>query len=205
MAMEGNQMKRRVREAGFTLIEVAVAIVVLTIGVVGIASVFVSGLKVMGSSQNTFVAKEKAEEAIESVFAGRDDQNLKWAMILNVKGASGSDGGVFLDGPLNINDPGPDGLVNTADDGAMEYIVEPGPDGVYGTADDVQVPLAQFCREIQIRNSPTIPNLRTLTVIITSLPPAGCAGSSGEWQPGVIGPANGIVLYKITTYISSYS
>jgi hypothetical protein len=203
--MEGKPMKRGRRDAGFTLMEAAIAIVVLTIGVVGIAAVFTTGLKVMGLSQNTFIAKEKAEEAIESVFAGRDDQDLKWAQILNVKGASGSDGGVFLDGPQNINDPGPDGLVNTADDGAMEYIVEPGPDGVYGTADDVQVPLAQFCREIQIRNSPTIPNLRTLTVIITSLPPAGCAGSSGEWTPGLIGPSNGVVIYKITTYISAYT
>jgi len=205
MQMKGNRIKRTTPAAGFTLIEAAVAIVVLTIGVVGIASVFVSGLKVMGSSQNTFIAKEKAEEAIESVFAGRDDQNLTWSQILNVKGASGSDGGVFLDGPLPINDPGPDGLVNTKDDGAMEYIVLPGPDGVYGTADDVEVPLAQFCREIQIRNSPTIPNLRTLTVIVTSIPAGGCAGSSGEWQQGLEGPSNGIVLYMITTYISAYT
>ena len=186
MQMEGNRMKRRTREAGFTLIEAAVAIVVLTIGVVGIAMVFVSGLKTMGSSQDTFIAKEKAEEAIESVFAGRDDQSLKWAQILNVKGASGSDGGIFLDGPQSINDPGPDGLVNTADDGAMEYIVLPGPDGVYGTADDVKVPLDKFQREIQIRNSPTIPNLRTLTVIITNA-------------------ATGAVIYQIQTYISPYT
>ena len=98
---------------------------------------------------------------------------------------AGADGGIFIDGPLNINDPGPDGLVNTADDGAMEYIVLPGPDGVFGTADDVQVPLAKFQREIKIRNHPTIPNLRIITVTITNV-------------------NTQVVIYQITTYISAF-
>src|SRR5271167_253889 len=193
MKMKRNRIKRTTRQAGFTLLEVAVAIVVLTIGVMAVAAVFVSGLKLMGSSQSTFIAKEKAEEAVESVFAGRDDQNLTWSQILNVKGASGSDGGVFIDGPLPLNDPGIDGLVNTADDGALEYIVLPGPDGVFGTADDVKVPLANFCREIQIRAVAGNTALRTLTVIITTPPTGGCAGGNA-----------GVVIYKIQTYISSY-
>lgn len=187
MQMEGNQMKRRARQAGFTLIEAAIAIVVLTIGVVGIASVFVTGIQFMGSSQDTFIAKEKAEEAVESVFAGRDDQNLVWAQIVNVVGVPGASGGVFLDGPQEIKDPGPDGLVNTIDDGEEEYIVLPGPDGIYGTADDIQVPLYKFKREIRIRDA-GIPNvsLRTLTVIVTYA-------------------ATGQVVYQLQTYISPYT
>jgi hypothetical protein len=140
-----------------TLIEATVAIVVLTIGVTAVAA----------------------------VFAGRDDQNLTWSQILNVNGGSGADGGVFLDGPQDIKDPGPDGLVNTADDGAVEYIVQPGPDGVYGTPDDVQVPLVKFQREIRIRNIVGNPNLRTLTVLITNR-------------------QTGAVIYQIQTYISAF-
>lgn len=187
MQMEGNRMKGRARAAGFTLIEAAVAILVLTVGVVGIASVFVSGLKVMGTSQDTFIAKEKAEEAIESVFAGRDDQNLTWSQIVNVTGVPGASGGVFLDGPQDIKDPGVDGLVNTIDDGVEEYIVLPGPDGVYGTGDDIDLPLYKFKREILIRDA-GIPNvsLRTLTVIITN-------------------SSTGAVIYQIQTYISPYT
>ena len=183
--MERNTTDHSKSQAGMTLIEAAVAIVVLTIGVSAVAAVFVQGLALMGNAQDTFIAKEKAEEAIESVFAGRDDQNLTWAQILNQKGGSGSDGGVFLDGPQPINDPGPDGLVNTNDDGGLEYIVLPGPDGVYGTADDVQVPLVKFQREIKIRNVAGNPNLRTLTVIITN-------------------SATGVVIYQIQTFISAY-
>jgi hypothetical protein len=184
--MKGNTQIRKDRQTGFTLIEAAVAILVLTIGVMSVSALFVQGLSLMGHSQDDLIAKIKAQEAIESVFAGRDDQNLTWAQILNVKGSTGSDGGIFIDGPLPVNDPGPDGLVNTADDqpGNLEYIVLPGPDGVYGTADDVQVPLAKFTREIKIRNVST--NLRSLTVIVTY-------------------NSNGLPRsYTITTYISPF-
>jgi hypothetical protein len=166
-----------------------VAIVVLTVGVVGVAMVFVRGFSLMGNSQDDLTARIKAQEAIESVFAGRDDQSLTWSQILNVKGASGSDGGIFIDGPCPINDPGPDGIVNTADDcpdGTPEYIVLPGPDGVYGTADDIQVPLTKFKREIQIRPVGTNANLRSITVIITY-------NSNGVQR-----------TYTITTYISPF-
>jgi hypothetical protein len=192
-----------------TLIEAAIAILILSIGVVAVTALFATGLKYMSSSEYTLIARTKAEEAMESVFAARDDQTITWAQIHNVKGQTGSDGGIFLDGPLPINDPGPDGLVGTQDDyvsvnGSVptpEYIVLPGPDGVYGTNDDVQVPLTRLSREILIRdvnpailvNGQPIP-LRTLTVIIrdnsTANPASGFPG---------------IVLYQIQTYISPYT
>ena len=176
-------MKRRT-QAGFTLIEAGVAILILVIGVTAVAELFVRGLSLLGNSQDDLIARVKAQEAIESVFAGRDDQSLTWSQILNVKGGSGSDGGIFLDGPLPMNDPGADGLVNTSDDGPLEYIVQPGPDGLYGTGDDVQVPLLKFTRQIQIRNVST--NLRSLTVTVTY-------------------NSNGLPrTYTITTYISPF-
>jgi type II secretory pathway pseudopilin PulG len=168
MNMERNRANRSTTQTGFTLIEAAVAIVVLTIGVTAVAAVFASGLRFMGNSQDDLIAKIKAQEAVESVFAGRDDQSLTWAQILNVNGASGTDGGIFIDQACPLNDPGPDGLVNTADDcpvGTLEYIVLPGPDGVYGTADDIQVPLAKFQRTVTIRNVGV--NLRSLVVTVT--------------------------------------
>ncbi|HUJ40085.1 MAG TPA: prepilin-type N-terminal cleavage/methylation domain-containing protein [Candidatus Acidoferrales bacterium] len=183
--MTRKRTMRKGSQGGFTLVEAAVAIVVLTIGVTAVVALFAQGFGLMGTSQQDLIARLKAQEAVESVFAGRDDQSLAWAQILNVKGASGSDGGIFLDGPQPINDPGADGLVNTADDGALEYIVLPGPDGQYGTADDVKVPLARFQREIKIRPIAGNANLRSLTVIITDT-------------------ATGVVVYQIQTYISSF-
>jgi len=182
--MSGRMRRRKGGEHGFTLAEAAIAILVLTVGVTAVAVLFVRGLSLMGNSADDLIARVKAQEAIESVFAGRDDQSLTWNQILNVNGSTGSDGGIFLDAALPLNDPGADGLVNTADDGALEYIVLPGPDGVFGTADDVQVPLAKFTRQITIRNVSA--NLRSLTVTITY-------------------NSNGLPRrYTITTYISPF-
>lgn len=168
-----------------TLLETMIATLILAVGVAAVAAVYSQGLMYMGSSQDDLIAREKAAEAIESVFTARDTKILTWAQIRNVRGASGADGGVFIDGPLPINDPGPDGLVNTADDGALQNIVLPGPDGLLGTADDVFVPLAKFTREIQIRDAGT--NLRQVKVIMTY--------RSGRLQRS----------YTLTTYISPFS
>ena len=54
---------------------------------------------------------------------------LTWAQIRNVAGASGSDGGIFLDGARDVREPGADGLMNTTDDGALAEVIKPGPDG----------------------------------------------------------------------------
>ena len=181
------KMKMRNRQAGMTLIETMIAALVLTIGVAAVAAVYTQGVVMLGSSQDDFIAKQKAQEAIESVFTARDTGTLLWKDIRNQKGASGADGGVFIDGPLPINDPGPDGLVNTNDDGALESIRLPGPDNILGTADDVLVPLTKWQREIQIRDVAGYLNLRTLTVIVTY--------TSGRLQR----------TYRLNTLISQYS
>ncbi len=158
------------RSSGFTLVEVIVAIAILAFGVLTLVNVFTQGMALMSSSPWEVIAKEKAAEAIESVFTARDTRVLTWARIRNVVGGSGADNGVFLDGPRQLCAPGPDGLVNTADDFApcqQEAVLYPGPDGLLGTADDQQVPLRLLTREIQIRDVPGNINLRTIRVIVT--------------------------------------
>ena len=80
------------------------------------------------------------------------------------KGA-GSDGGIFLDGPQDIKDPGVDGIVNTADDGAIESVTYPGRDLIMGNTDDKTFTMAGFKREIMIRD--VITDLRSITVKVT--------------------------------------
>jgi hypothetical protein len=160
--------KSRGSQAGMTLIETMIAALILTVGVAAVAAVYTQGVLYMGFSQDDFVAKEKAREAVESVFTARDTQILTWAQICNVSGAGVANcaGGVFLDGPQPMLDPGPDGIVNTADDGpGFEFIWLPGPDNLLGDADDIRIPLVKYQREIRIRD--IAPNLRSLTVIIT--------------------------------------
>jgi prepilin-type N-terminal cleavage/methylation domain-containing protein len=173
-------------DRGFSLIESLIATGVLSVGMLAMAAAFASGMQQMTGSNFDFVAREKAAEAIESVFTARDTGTITWAMIRNVVGESGSDGGVFLDGAQSLKQSGEDGLVNTDDDSdLLDYIPEPGVDGLLGTEDDTEMELVTFTREVEIREIG--PTLRRLRVIIKYV-----VGSSSR-------------EYVIETYISSYA
>jgi prepilin-type N-terminal cleavage/methylation domain-containing protein len=156
------------RQRGFTLIEAMISMVILAFGVLSLAAVYAQGIFYAQINQMDYIAEKKAEEAIETIFTARDTQLLTWAQIQNVTGVSGNDGGVFLDGPQPLLDPGLDGLVGTADDNAAlpdVVIVGPGPDQVLGTADDEVVNLnPEMTRQIQIVPVQNEPNLRQITV-----------------------------------------
>jgi prepilin-type N-terminal cleavage/methylation domain-containing protein len=177
-------------EAGFTLAETLIAMVILTVGLMGLLQVFVLGMAHMASSSAEVLAREKAREAVESVHTARDTRIITWAQIRNVVGGGG--GGIFLDGPQSLRGiPGSDGdgLVNTADDAAlpMQAVVTPGPDGILGTSDDVRTPLTNFTREIEIRDIAGQPSLRQIRVIV-------------RYQVGNLNRT-----YTLTTFVSSFS
>lgn len=152
-------------EAGFSLVESLVAVSILAAGLLAVAAGFLQGLAQIKGSNFDMLAREKAAEAIESVFTARDTRTILWPQIKNVDGAGGSDGGIFADGARPMTLPGADGLVNTADDGdSLEAIVLPGADGLLGTGDDAVQALTNFTREVEIRE--VGPTLRQLRVII---------------------------------------
>lgn len=172
-------------DSGFTLIEVMVGMLVLTIGTLALAGGVAVGARRLTGSQDQMQASERAAEAAESVFKARDNRTLTWAQIRNVAGGSGADGGIFQDGAKDIRAPGTDGLVNTADDGAIVQIVQPGADGLLGTADDVTSPIAGMTREIEIRDISA--TLRQLRVIVRYRTPMGTQ------------------QFVLTTFISAYA
>ena len=152
-------------DGGFSLVESLVATGILSAGMLAIAAAFLQGVVQLKGSDLDVLAREKAAEAIESVFTARDTRTVQWTQIRNVAGVSGTDGGVFRDGQLPLTRPGPDGLVNTADDeAAIDSLVKPGVDGLLGTADDDIRALREFTREVVIRDAGN--SLRELRVII---------------------------------------
>jgi len=174
----------RYNESGFSLIEVMVAMVILVIGALSMAGGVALGARRLTGSQDQVIASERAAEAAESVFKARDNRTLTWAQIRNVTGAGG-DNGIFLDGPREIRAPGTDGLVNTADDGALEEVVRPGADGLIGTDDDQRTPLFGMTREIEVRDLSQ--TLRQLRVIV-------------RYRSG-----GGTTEFVLTTYLSAYA
>jgi prepilin-type N-terminal cleavage/methylation domain-containing protein len=173
-------------DEGFSLIETLVAMGILATGLLTLAGVFVVGMRSLAASSPGLIAREKAREAIESVHTARDTRVIGWDQIANAPG------GVFLTGERSVTMPGPDGLVNTADDGAVEEMKNPGKDGVLGTVDDIITPLKGYTREIQITsmtdaNGAVDLNLRQVRVIVRYL-------VAGAWRS-----------YTLTTYISSFA
>lgn len=183
--VRGAASSRVAEESGFTILESLVALSVLAVGLLGLAGVLAAGLNRLAEAPSDLLARQKIAEAIESVAMARDTGKISWGQVRNVRGGTGSDGGVFLDGPQPLRTPGADGLINTSDDGAVETIIEPGPDGLLGTTDDLSVTLSTYSREIRIRDiSGTLREVQ-VTVIVTS--------------------AKGTRAYVVTTLMSSYA
>jgi type II secretory pathway pseudopilin PulG len=181
-------------ESGFSLIETIVAMGVLATGLLGLAGIFTVGMAHMATSSANLVAREKAREAVESVHTARDTRTIGWCQIYNVSSTRSAEctaaaAGVFLDGPQDLKDPGVDGLVNTADDGAIEK--QPGPDGKMGTSDDIS--MDNYKRTVVIANltqddgTGVNQSLRRITVTIT-------------YSVGTVKRS-----YVLTTYISAVS
>ena len=176
------------RQKGFTLIETLMSMAILVFGILSLSSFFTSGLQSSAINQVEFIAQQKAQESLESIFTARDTHTLSWASINNV-----SQGGVFLDGKQPMLAPGPDGIVGTADDDSANpdnIVIGPGSDKILGTADDQIINLNPWMtRTIAITpvSGATNQNLKQIIVTVTYT----YQGRSSS--------------FTLTTYISSYA
>jgi hypothetical protein len=184
----GSSIKRK--ESGFTLAETVVSLGLLGTALLSLAAVFGQGMKMIGGSSGDLVLVQKATEAIESVFTARDTKVLTWSQIRNIVGDGQSSGGIFKDGAQPIKDPGPDGMVNTADDGAIEVARLPGPDNRLNTADDDFITLTDYTREIEIRDLSA--SLRQIRVIV-------------RYHPGGSASPAAVQEFILVSYISTYA
>ena len=102
------------------------AMLVSVIGLVSLLALFSQSVVTMFLVQEELIAKQKVRETLESVYTARNTQ-VSFADIETI-----NDGGIFSDGfqPLKLS--GNDGLIGTADDGAVETLLLPGPAGAAG-------------------------------------------------------------------------
>jgi len=189
-AITSTQAKRSRGQRGFSLIEVMISMVVMTVGLVSLLGVFGLAMAATQSADQNAIAKQLANEALEGILTARETSNVTWTQIAN----TGS-GGIFLSGFVPINLPGADGIIGTADDAAAgpQVLTMPGPDGIFGTADDVSLPLTNYQRQIVIvpATDPSgnpIPTLDVVTITIQYN------------NPQIKIPQN----YVLTTYVSQF-
>jgi prepilin-type N-terminal cleavage/methylation domain-containing protein len=173
-------------ERGFTLIEVIIAMLIMGIGLVALLGVFSQSIVAVSFAQEDMLAKQKAREALESIYTARNTQAITFGQIQGV-----TTGGIFLEGLQPLRLAGADGLIGTADDGAVEVLRLPGPDGLLGTSDDVIRTLTGFQRQISftsvIVGGVASPDIRQLTVRIQYRTARG-------WQRS----------YQVQSYISRF-
>jgi len=121
-------------ESGVTILEMVVAMLVLTVGLLGLAASIGYAVTVSNKGRNITNTKLLVVSCLEQMETLRNTQQLTFAQIANVgdPGLSTGNFGGFPTGfqPVSIN-PGPDGIFGTADD-----LINAGPDNIYGTADD---------------------------------------------------------------------
>lgn len=160
---------RRHAESGFTLIEVMISMVVLTVGLVSLLGVFGLAMANTQTSQQDLIAKQLANESLDSIFTARNSSQLTWGQIANV----GTGTGIFLVGMQPIYKAGADGIYGTADDATAgeQTLQDPGPDGIFGTADDISIPLTAYQRQVLIQpvldsNGNPISTLSSITITV---------------------------------------
>lgn len=124
------------KRRGFSLIEVMVAMVVLTVGLLSVASMFSANLLVMKYAEEDSIARQEAQQMIEGIFAGRNSGAINFAQIQTTDVDPVN--GIFRPNFQPALQPGADGVMNTLDDGPG---IDVGPDGK---------PLTNFQRMIQI-------------------------------------------------------
>ena len=158
------------KQQGFALLETLIAIVVLMIGLLAVLATFAMAIGNTTSVQNDSIARQKAAEAVESIYTARQTGQITFDKIQN----QGTGNGIFKVGFTAMKDAGLDGLDNTADDVAAVPVRLPGRSGVItNTAQDVFVDLGNFTRQVQIADVPGNPNVRQITVTVRYPVPQG--------------------------------
>jgi prepilin-type N-terminal cleavage/methylation domain-containing protein len=194
--------RKRIRESGFSLLEVMIAIAIMTIGMLALIASFAAALTATASAEEDLIARQKALEAMESIYTARNSLQIPFSEINNT-----SSGGIFVSGSTPLYCAGNDGIYGTADDAAgpctaadtgaacpgnIQCLVLPGPDGILGTADDITQTLSNFSRTITFT-----PVLLSTGVVNTNL--IAVSVSVTYQKPGYP-----IRTYTVNGLISSY-
>jgi len=164
---EQTDNRRHKSQAGFSLIEMVVATLILTIGLLGMASAISYALMASNRGRGVTNAKMLVVSMLEQMETLRNTGQLHFTEISNSQ-VSGSTFTGFRDPdtfyPVS-NAPGADGVFGTADDLATG----PGADGLYGTTDDAidqTRTIPNVTRKIKIETFSTNDYLKKITVTL---------------------------------------
>jgi len=152
---------------GFTLIEVMISIVILLVGLLMMLALFTKGLSATRYAHEGLIAKQKAHEQLEAIYAARNN-GIPWANIDN----SGIGTGVFLTGfrplyrvlPQQTDDAsvlGTDASYAASGANPDFFLIR---DPASGNFSQVPLDANTYARQIEISNPSA--TLKTITVTV---------------------------------------
>lgn len=155
-------------EAGFTLVEMTIAILILTIGLLATAGAVTYALAANNMSRNVTNAKLMTTAVLEQMQTLRNVGQLTFGQIANAGAVDNSDATTPFAGFSNAFEPvstvpGTDGIFGTPDD----LSIAAGADGIWGTGDDVRdntLARPGYTRRIEISFLDGNVNLRRIVV-----------------------------------------
>lgn len=159
-------------DSGFSLLEMVVAMFILTIGLLGVASAVGYALMVSNSGRGLTNSKLLVVSALEQMETLRDSEQLNFAEISAIPQPSPS---TFLGFPTTF----------------LPVSTTPGPDFVYGTADDpgvINPALALPGVQRQILITDVSPTLKRIKVTLRYSP-------NGRTSPMHVGMCDNTLLY----------
>lgn len=128
-----NHRSRRL-EGGFSLLEMVVAMVILSVGLLGVATAIGYALMASNSGRGITNAKLLVVSALEQMETLRNTGQLNFDEISNSQVSGSSFRGFPNTFEAVSSVPGNDGIFGTTDD----ISTAPGTDGIYGTTDDIR-------------------------------------------------------------------
>jgi prepilin-type N-terminal cleavage/methylation domain-containing protein len=156
------------RQAGFSLIEVLIAIVVITTGLLALSGALVVGVTLPARARQQELAKQLANSIMESIIAAKEAPRAGFTSgLASISYTTDPNTpGRFVAGVTSMLTPGPDGVYGTCDDGTagafnpncpglgaqvVTVSLDPGADGDYSTTgDNLQKQLLDFTRQVII-------------------------------------------------------
>lgn len=135
---KSSEMPRKLNsESGVTILEMVVAMLILTVGLLGLAASIGYAVTVSNKGRNLTNTKLLVVSLLEQMETLRNTEQLTFGQIANQGQVDNTGAPRTFIGfptafqPLSIN-PGPDGIFGTDDD-----MISPGPDNIYGNSDDL--------------------------------------------------------------------
>src|SRR6185503_6942614 len=98
---------------GFSLIEIMIAILIVTTGLLALSAALIIGVTLPGRARQQEIAKQLANSIMESIIAAKESSRPGFSTFESLNFTTSNPPGRFVPGVAAMLEPGPDGVYGT--------------------------------------------------------------------------------------------